>query len=206
MKIHPHSKLLMIGDSITDCGRNRNESLGSGYVRFIHNALTENYPQAGIQIINKGISGNTVRDLKRRWQRDVLDLKPDWLLVMIGINDVWQQMDDWMPIEMCVSIEEYERTLDELISVVAPSLKGLILMTPYVLEPGLSDPMRTLMDKFGEVARRTAKKYDAIFVDTQAAFDDVLKTMDSTALSEDKVHMNAGGHQILANAFLKAVE
>lgn len=78
-------------------------------------------------------------------------------------------------------------------------------MTPYVLESDFSDPMRALMDKFGETVQRAARKYNAIFVDTQAIFDNVLKTIDATALSEDRVHMNARGHQILANAFLTRI-
>ena len=131
MKIHPKSKFLFIGDSITDCGRwGSKSSLGDGYVNLVNSSLESKYPHLGIRVINKGISGDTVRDLKRRWQCDVLDLNPDWLTIMIGINDVWQQMDNWMPTGMCVSIEEYERTLDELIAALSPSLKGLILMTP----------------------------------------------------------------------------
>ncbi|MCP4142594.1 MAG: SGNH/GDSL hydrolase family protein [Chloroflexi bacterium] len=207
MKIHPHSKLLMIGDSITDCGRiYENPPLGTGYVRFVDDALQKKYPQLEIEIINKGISGDTVRDLKKRWQRDVLDLNPDWLSIMIGINDVWQQIDSWLPQNEWVSIDEYERTLGELILGALPSLKGLILMTPYHLQPDKSDGMRAKMDRYGNVLREYAQKYDAVFVDTQALFDAVLKEMDATDLSEDRIHMNAAGHKILADAFLEAIE
>jgi len=197
----------MIGDSITDCGRiYENPPLGNGYVRFVHDSLKATYPQLGIEIINRGISGDTVRDLKKRWQRDVLDLNPDWLSIMIGINDVWQQIDDWLPQAYWITIEEYERTLGELINAVLPSLKGLILMPPYYLQPDKSDGMRAKMDRYGNVVREYAKKFDAVFVDTQAAFDEVLKEMDATDLSEDRIHMNADGHKILADTFLKAIE
>ena len=205
MKIDPHSTLLMIGDSITDCGCS-GASLGNGYVRLVHEALQRAYPQSGIRIINKGISGNTIRNLKRRWQRDVLDLEPDWLSIMIGINDVWQQFGGWLPKAMWVSIEEYEQTLSELLSTTAPSLKGLILMSPYYLQPDKADPLRVRMDHYGDIVREYAKKYDAIFVDTQATFDNALEKIDRRALSEDRVHMNVTGHGILAGAFLKAVE
>ena len=195
----------MIGDSITDCGR-RGASLGNGYVRFVDDFFKATHPQSGIKIFNRGISGNTVRDLKKRWQRDVLDLNPDWLSIMIGINDVWQQIDDWLPQAYWVTIEEYERTLGELIDGVFPSLKGLILMTPYHLQPDKSDGMRIKMDCYGDVVRQYAKKYNAIFVDTQAAFDEVLKEMNATDLSEDRIHMNEVGHKILADVFLKSVK
>ena len=205
MKIKPRSKLIMIGDSITDCGRSRKEKLGNGYVNLIDGQLKFAHVEQGIQVVNKGVSGNTVRDLKKRWKHDVLDLKPDWLSVMIGINDVWQQMDNWMPLEECVSIKEYDHTLDEIISTVSLSLSGLVLMTPYVLESNLSDPMRVMMDDYGAVAQNIAKKYKAIFIDTQALFDEILRDRDVAELSGDRVHLNIDGHTILAHAFLEAI-
>ena len=201
----------MIGDSITDCGRNYDvsyseELLGDGYVRFVSDSLESTYPELEIEIVNKGVSGDTVRNLKKRWQRDVLNINPDWLSIMIGINDVWQQVNDSLLPDHWVFIEEYESTLDELVAMAAPSLKGLVLMTPYLLELDKSDEMRAKMDRYGSVVRQFAKKYDAIFVDTQAAFDEVLKEMDAADLSEDRIHMNAIGHKILADTFLKAIE
>ncbi|MBT3337406.1 MAG: SGNH/GDSL hydrolase family protein [Anaerolineae bacterium] len=211
MKIQPQSKFVMIGDSITDCGRNYDPSyseeiLGDGYVRFVFDHLQSTYLELEIEIVNKGVSGDTVRNLKKRWQRDVLNLNPDWLSIMIGINDVWQQVNDWLPADHWVLIEEYEQTLDELVAIVAPSLKGLILMTPYVLELDKMDEMRMKMDRYGDVVREIAKKYGAIFVDTQTVFDEALKEMDAQELSDDRIHMNAKGHRILAEAFIKAIE
>ena len=200
----------MIGDSITDCGRNYDASyseevLGDGYVRLVSDSLESTYPELGIEIINKGVSGDTVRNLKKRWQRDVLSLSPDWLSVMIGINDVWQQINDSLPPENWVLIDEYEQTLDELVGAVAPSLKGLVLMTPYVLELDKSDDMRSKMDKYGEIVRKIAEKYDALFVNTQAVFLEFLRNSEASEISNDRVHMNAVGHQVLADAFLQAI-
>lgn len=203
MKIQPNSKLVMIGDSITDCGRfDDADGLGDGYVRFVDVSLRE----FDVQVVNKGISGNTVRDIKARWQIDVLELKPDWLSIMIGINDVWRQIDNWEAPENWVLIDEYERTLCELVERVLPSLKGLVLMTPYVLELDKSDGMRSKMDAYGEVMQGIAMKYGAIFVDTQVAFDNILQKTDAQGLSNDRVHMNTVGHQVLAEIFLQAVE
>jgi len=197
----------MIGDSITDCGRiYENPPLGNGYVRFVRDSLKDKYPETEIEIINKGISGNTVRDLKGRWKRDVLDLNPDWLSIMIGINDVWQQMDNWTPRDYWITIDEYEQTLSGLIDSVAASLKGLVLMTPYVLQLDKTDEMRIKMDRYGNVVRDIAQKYGAVFVDAQAAFDKALQKVDWQRLSNDRVHMNDAGHKILADAFLGAVE
>jgi len=211
MKIAKGSKLIMIGDSITDCGRAQpvgeggGEALGRGYVAYVDALLAAAYPELAVRVINVGTSGNTVRDLKARWQRDVLDLAPDWLSVMIGINDVWRQFDSPRQSEIHVLLEEYEQTLDTLLEATRPSLKGLVLMTPYFIEPNKKDPMRAQMDRYGAAVRKLAKKHDAIFVDTQAAFDAVLAFCRPMVLAEDRVHPGAVGHMILARALLEAL-
>ncbi len=141
MKIHSSSTLLMIGDSITDCGRARpvaeavNWDLGNGYVSLIHALLGATCPERHIRIRNTGISGNTVRDLAARWQSDVLDLKPDWLSIMIGINDVWRQFDAPLQTEWHVTLDEYLSILEQLVRTTRPQLKGLVLMTPISSNP-----------------------------------------------------------------------
>ena len=90
----PQQKIVLIGDSITDCGR-RNEPFapyGAGYVKFVRALLLARYPELGLEVVNRGIGGNTVRDLARRWDEDVIAEQPDWLSVKIGINDVWRTM------------------------------------------------------------------------------------------------------------------
>lgn len=201
----------MIGDSITDCGRSHlveigvEDSLGDGYVSMINGLLMAAYPEYHIKIINKGINGNTIRDLEQRWDRDVLDLKPDWLSIMIGINDVWQHFDPWTGVYSLISIEEYTETLERLVNKTLPSLKGLVLMTPYFLHPDKNNSMRALMDDFGYVVASLAEKYHALLVDTQLAFDEVMENVDPSQLAEDRVHVNTPGHMVLARAFLQAV-
>jgi lysophospholipase L1-like esterase len=212
MKIHSNSTLLMIGDSITDCGRARpiGESvggdLGNGYVGLIHALLTATCPRQHIRIRNTGISGNTVRDLAARWQSDVLDLKPDWLSIMIGINDVWRQFDAPLQTEWHVSLAEYASVLEQLVRATRPQLKGLVLMTPYFIEPNRVDPMRAMMDRYGEVVRQLAGQYQAILIDTQASFECVLTEVHPLALASDRIHPTLAGHMILARAFLKALK
>jgi lysophospholipase L1-like esterase len=212
MKIHPDSKLVFIGDSITDCSRARPvgeglfEALGKGYVSYVGGLLEGACPQEHIRVVNMGTSGNTVRDLKARWQTDVCDLKPDWLSIMIGINDVWRQFDSPRQSEWHVSLDEYARTLEELVRITRPALKGLVLMTPYFIEPNRAEPMRATMDRYGDVVRHLAPRYGAMLVDTQAAFDEALGHLHPMTLAWDRVHPGATGHLILARAFLKAVE
>jgi lysophospholipase L1-like esterase len=211
MRIEANSKLVMIGDSITDCGRvkpvgeGRNDSLGAGYVSLVDSHLKVRYPEKRIRVVNMGLSGNTVRDLKARWQSDVYDLKPDWLSIMIGINDVWRQFDSPLQSEWGVPLAEYETTLSSLVEQSKARVKGLVLLTPYFIETNQYDEMRVRMDQYGKVVRELAKKNGTLFVDTQAAFDDVLKHMHPMTLAWDRVHPNQTGHMILAKAFLNAI-
>ena len=134
MLMEPKSKLVMIGDSITDCERARPYgeglfgAIGKGYVSLVDALLTAAYPELGIRVVNMGTSGNTVRDLSARWQSDVLDLKPDWLSVMIGINDVWRQYD--LPAQI-----EAKRILIIRDPVIRQMLEGLGAEVSEVLEP-----------------------------------------------------------------------
>jgi lysophospholipase L1-like esterase len=212
MNIHSNSTLLMTGDSITDCGRVRpvaetvSWDLGNGYVALIHALLGATCPGQNIRIRNTGISGNTVRDLAARWQSNVLDLKPDWLSIMIGINDVWRQLDAPLQTEWHVSLDEYASILEQLVHTTRPQLKGLVLMTPFFIEPDRANPMRAMTDRYGAVVRYLAGQYQAILVDTQAAFECVLTEVHPIALASDRVHPNLAGHMVLARAFLKALE
>jgi lysophospholipase L1-like esterase len=211
MKLDPHSKLVFIGDSITDCERARpvGEGLfgatGKGYVSLVEGLLGAIHPAHAIRVVNLGTSGNVVTDLKARWQTDVFDLKPDWLVVMIGVNDVWRQFDLPRQTEIHVSPETYRRTLDELVAATMPKVKGLVLMSPFYIESNRTDAMRRRMDEYGAIVKATAAKHGAMFIDTQAAFDAVLQHVHANALAWDRVHPNNTGHAIIARAFLNAV-
>ncbi len=211
MLIHDNSKLVMIGDSITDCGRKRpvgegdGGNLGTGYVSMVSALIGATCPEKRIRVVNMGISGDTVRDLAARWQTDVLDLKPDWLSVMIGINDVWRQFSRPNVIESHVYPDEYEETLENLVKTTLPTLKGLVLMTPYIIESNKNDAMRQMMDRYGAIVKKIADKYGAVFVDIQAAFDRLLTRYYSAALALDRIHPNTIGQMLIAKEFLKAV-
>jgi lysophospholipase L1-like esterase len=209
--IGAHEKLLMIGDSITDVerarpiGEGRDPALGRGYVATVDALLGAVYPDQWIRVVNMGISGNTTRDLQARWQTDVLDLKPDWLSIMIGANDVWRQFDSPKQTEKHVLLDEYEKNLTDLITTTKPTLKGLVLFTPYYIEPNKQDGMRAAMDKYGALVKKLAAAHGATLVDTQAAFDEVLKVYYPATINWDRVHPNATGSAVIARAFLNAI-
>lgn len=207
MKIDPHSTWVIAGDSITSCQRDESNptDLGKGYVSFVDGLLTACYPSHHIRVLNRSVPGDTVRELKTRWQTDVLNLKPDWLSICIGINDVWQQFDGKHEGQSLVTLAEYEKTLDELLATVKPTLKGLILMTPYFIQPR-GEPMRTIMNIYGIAVQRLAQTYHAIFVDTQSVFDRAVEFTPVETLAWDRAHLNIPGHMILARAVLQSVD
>lgn len=210
MILQPGTKLLMIGDSITDCGRGwpvgQGDGLGNGYVALVDAWLRAAHPARSIYITNMGISGNTVRDLQARWQSDVLDLAPDWLSIFIGINDVWRRFGDPLGMIDHVPLDEYATALEQLVSDTRSRLRGLVMMTPFFIEPDRSESMRAMMDQYGRVVRDIAACHDAVLVDTQAAFDAVLAHVPPAELSHDRVHPGLTGHMILARAFLRGIK
>jgi lysophospholipase L1-like esterase len=211
LRIGMRQKLVMVGDSITDAGRARpvgegsGEAIGRGYVMMVEAWLNALYPERFIRVVNQGISGNTTRDLKARWQTDVLDLKPDWVSIMIGANDVWRQFDSPRQTEKHVLIDEYEANLTSLVALTRPLVKGLVLLTPFYLEAQRQDAMRATMDKYGDVVRRIATREGLPLGDTQAAFDALLSVVYSATVNWDRVHLNPTGSVIVARTFLDTV-
>ncbi len=208
MKFKDSDTILFTGDSITDCGRPRpftawETGLGNGYVSQVAALLAAHQPDARLRIVNTGVSGNRVTDLAARWEEDVLSFQPDWVSVMIGINDVWRQFD--RPFLPQVSLEQYQTILEDLVKKTQPKVKGLVLMTPFFIEPNPQDPMRIMMDAYGAAVHEMAKRHNTLFVNTQAAFDAFLAHRTSQSLCGDRVHPNDTGHAILAKAFLNAV-
>lgn len=211
MLIDKGSKLVFIGDSITDAGRARPigeglfGALGTGYVAQTDALLQTGYPEENIRTINVGSSGNTVLDLESRWQSDVLDLKPDWLSVCIGVNDVWRQFDSPLQVEAHVDLDTYKFTLNHLMAKTQPSLMGLIIMSPFIIEPNRADPMRVRMDEYGAAAREVAKTTGATFVDLQAAFDKATQHRHAMYYAWDRIHPNLAGVTVITRAFLNAI-
>lgn len=211
MLLEKNDTLLFIGDSISDYERKRPvgeglaNGLGHSYVACAGALLNCMYPELHLRIINMGISGNQVRDLEARWQTDVMDLKPQWVSVLIGINDVWRQFDCPQMPETHVSLAEYEETYTRLIERTLPQTKGMILMAPYYMEPNRQDPMRARMDEYGAVVRRLAEKYHLTFVDLQAGWDRLFQHMHSTNIAWDRVHPNQTGCMYIAKQFLQAI-
>ncbi|MEH1014304.1 SGNH/GDSL hydrolase family protein [Micromonospora sp. CPCC 206060] len=205
MIFEPGQRIVFIGDSITDCGRRDVAApYGSGYVSLVRALVTAAYPQHHLTWVNQGIGGNTVRDLRERWETDAIGECPDWLCVMIGINDVWRRFTGRE--DEAVPIDEYESTLRDLLTgAVTATGCQLVLGDPYLIEPDRAEPQRAMSDRYGAVVRRLAAELDAVHVPTQEAFDRVLAHTTAADWANDRVHPNLPGHAVLAQAYLTAL-
>lgn len=201
-------RIVFAGDSVTDMGSTNPvgeglfEGLGKSYVRVIENMLVSWYPELNIRVTNSGISGNTSRDLLNRFERDVLALKPNWVSICIGINDVWRQFDCPAIPECAVQPAEYRENLEKMLAALQGTVKGVFLLTPYYMEPNREDPMRKKMDEYCAICRELAEKYGCVLVDFQALYERFLQHRHSTCIAWDRVHPNQMGATLMAKEFL----
>jgi len=199
MLIKDFQKILFQGDSITDAGRMRiGNDLGVGYV-FISTAwLRKLHPELKLEIINRGVSGNTVIDLKNRWEEDCIILKPDWLSILVGINDCYNN----------ISEEEYEKTYTELILLVKQNVPSvnIVLMEPFLLEvkPEQKNLIKSIENKC-EIVRSLAKKFDTLFIPLYEIFKQLLKIAAADYWTFDGIHPTPQGHFVIAENWLKTL-
>ena len=202
--------VLFTGDSITDCGRRGPDApLGSGYVRSAVDLLTCRYPQRRLTCINTGISGNTIRDLFTRCGDDVIAHQPDWLSVMIGINDLWR----WLTNQGAAAVApaEYAELYAQLLTRVRQETSAkLILMDPFYIstDQGADSEqgaMLARLPRYLATVQRMAEEYSAVHVRTHEVFQTLLGHYGPERFCPEPVHPHAGGHTAIACAWLEAV-
>ncbi len=202
------SRLLFQGDSITDMnwGRNqqdRNHYLGHSYVYLIAARLGVDLARQHLDILTRGISGNTVADLRKRWQNDAIEMKPDLLSILIGTNDVN------LGIQPDAFESDYRSILDASRKA-DPDLR-LILLDPFVLRSGGLVPekvwtsRRGATDRMRVVVARLAKDYDAVHVRIQDVFDQAAEADTPEQWIWDGVHPLPQGHELIARNWLHEV-
>ena len=194
--------VLFIGDSVTDCGRrdDPDRGLGNGYVRLVDEAFTAGGTPANI--VNRGISGNRVRDLKARWQADAVALKPTLLSVMIGVNDTWRRYDENDP----TTVEAFEADYRSLLEALpGRDEMALVLMEPFLLPVTAGkEKWREDLDPKIAVVRALAAEFGAILVPTDEYLNDI--DVPLTEIAADGVHPTELGHQLLARLWLDTIE
>ena len=202
--------ILFQGDSITDCGRSRETEnlapgagLGVGYPLFVAGRLLCDRPDVEWCIHNRGISGNRVVDLYARWKIDALNLRPDILSILIGINDTWHEYNNHNGVE----VPRYAKVYRELLTwtkEVLPDVK-LVLMSPFYFPFGAVGPeWPSEVQARAAIVEELARDFNAILLPCQKILDDALSRAPQEHWLRDGVHPLAAGHQLLADAWLKA--
>lgn len=204
-------RIVFAGDSVTDADKTQphgdddalGQGLGVGYVRFVYDMLAAEYPDRHIRITNSGVGGNTSTQLWKRWNKDVLDLNPDWVCIFIGINDVMNKFLFPERDELQVSSEEYADNLEKMIMSLENKVKGIFIISPYTAEIYPNDRLREQMDIYREIAKKTAEKFLCKYIDIQEMFDEYFKHRHQATIAWDRVHPNRMGAYMIAKAFLK---
>lgn len=203
--LQPGDRVLFIGDSITDGGRDRGDptSLGSGYPSLVAQELVRDPSYAGIDVRNRGIGGNRAADLQERWEEDCLALRPTVVSLLVGVNDTWRRFDEGDS----TTAEAFRDTLHDLISRAGDGgVREVVLIEPFTLPIGVVTP-----EWSDDIAARIAvvhalaDVHGALLVPAHASFARWATEHDPRDLLEDGVHPTPLGHALLAEEWIKTV-
>ncbi len=208
-----NSVILFQGDSITDAGRDREKELpnnassfGRGYAFLAASNLLNALPENKLTIYNRGISGNKVFQLADQWEKDCLDLKPKVLSILIGVNDYWHKRNG----NYNGTVEVYENDYRKLLQKTKenlPDIQFVICEPFYVLETSAVDETWVEpMKQYQASAKKIATEFSAIWVPFQKVFDEAVKHAPGKYWTGDGVHPSMAGAQLMAEAWLRAVE
>ncbi len=204
--------VLFQGDSITDAGRSKDQELpnnpwsfGVGYANHIGSWLLEEMPARNLTIYNRGISGNKVYQLADRWEKDCLELKPDVLSILIGVNDYWHFRNGRYEGTPDLYENDFRMLLSRTLEAL-PDLK-LVICQPFILT-GTSAVDESWVEPFSAYqasAKKISDEFGAIWVPFQEAFDRAVQLADPTYWAADGVHPSMAGAQLMANTWLEAL-
>ena len=196
-------KIVFFGDSITDCGRDRNDdnSLGNGYVKILADKLRPIYPDTDIELINKGLSGDEAGDLLARVDSDVIALKPDAVVIMVGINNVIHHFKNDKPLDL----KKFEADLKELLKRLKKEGAVVIFLEPFLLPAPDKLRMRKLFNEELAVINKLALKYADEFVAYDEMFKGLAESIPYYEYSEDGVHPTHRGSRLIADQAIKAI-
>jgi lysophospholipase L1-like esterase len=213
MKLQNGQTILFLGDSITDANRVRPvaqgniDDMGESYVSLIYAMMFAKYPQLSLNFINAGISGNQTIDLQKRYQEDVLNYNPDWLFILIGVNDVWRHFTRPHNKEIHVSREKYKSILTELVNKAKEKRTNIVLLSPFfIYDNNKEDKMGKMVNEYGDIMKEVSVECEVDFIDIQKEFDDALKYKNHQLMSNDRVHPNKCGHMIIAKSIVDYLE
>lgn len=200
-------KILFQGDSITDAGRNYQNDLikGFGYATLVSAELGFDYV-GKYEFINRGISGNRIVDLYARIKKDIINIKPDIMSILIGVNDVWHESMEFNGVDA----EKFEKIYNMLIEEVKTALPDIkiMILEPFALKGTATeeqwDLFRSEVEKRANVAKSVAEKNKLIFVPLMDKFDNMDKVSPANYLTWEGVHPTLAGHELIKREWIKA--
>ena len=209
--IKSNDVILFQGDSITDAGRDRfsvrpnnQHGLGFGYPRLIASQLMSTFSDDTLLIYNRGISGDRIRDMARRWDRDCISLGPDLLSILIGVNDTW----NYIYVGMGSSPADYHQVFRDLLIETRRSLPeiNLVLCEPFALITGeVNEEWLDDLRERQKTVKDLADEFQGIYVPFQSALDEAVKKIPAHRLLDDGVHPTEQGHRVLAECWINSV-
>ena len=212
MKLEKNSRIVFQGDSITDGGRSRNDDLnhvmGHGYAYLIACRLGLDEAHQNYQFFNRGISGNRIVDLYARWQEDTLNLKPDVISILVGVNDIGLEFSA----KAGTSNEKYEKVYRLLLEETKEALPEVkfVLCEPFILPVGYVkenwEEWNAAMIYRRRIVRALAQEYHCVFVSLQDEFTNACQNLSPDYWIWDGVHPTPAGHELIARKWLKAVD
>lgn len=211
IKIAPDDVVLFQGDSITDAGRNRDEqapnnsrALGTGYA-FLSAARLLREHTDSVKVFNRGISGNKVHQLAERWESDCIQLKPDVLSMLIGVNDYWHTLTGGYTGTLAVYRDDYRKLIDRTLTAL-PDVK-LIIGEPFAVNrvKAVTDDWFPAFDAYRQTAQEIANEYQAAFIPYQRVFDEAARSVSPGYWTTDGVHTTLAGAQLMAEAWLNVI-
>ena len=198
-------RILFQGDSITDCGRDRDNprDLGGGYPKFVAKAILEAEPDTEWDFLNFGVSGDRAKDLLARWETDCLQWKPDIVSILVGINDTWRAFDS----NDATTVEAFEEDYRALLTALRETTQAkILLLEPFVLEDEPSkQTWRTDLDPKIHVVRRLARAYADAFVPLDGLFASASVDQQPDYWAEDGVHPTEHGAELISFYYTRAL-
>lgn len=196
-------KILFQGDSITDAGRNRADihDLGHGYPLYTAKAIREAFPDRDFEFIDLGISGNRAENLRDRWTEDAINIQPDVISILIGINDTWHRAAEknWMPHEY---FEECYRGILERIK--KETNAKIIMLEQFLLSVPDKEFFHVDLDPKIQITRKLAREYADVFIPLDGLFAAASVGTAPTEFAADGVHPTAKGAEFIAGHYLEA--
>lgn len=200
-------RILFQGDSITDAGRDRRNfrDMGNGYPKYAVESIKAAHPEAEFDFINLGISGNRTCQLFDRFYKDAIELQPDIISILIGINDVWHRYGSSRIATTDAQIELNYRAILERIR--TQTNAKIMILSPYLLDCDDKDAIREDLKTVLPIVRKLAEEYADVYVPLDEYFEEAMKTMpEPRYYSADGVHPNQNGAAFIGKLYAEAIE